>query len=277
MIDVPSALSKAAPALAFSLVLIEWRKKQVLEPLWPRQGLAFQYCHLLPMQTPCIPLPQRSLKRILPSVGASARAHCPRAAPPDADYTVLPKGESLKQWVRSHGGYIHEALSLVDDAPCGCRGIIATRDISMEELEAGPLISIPQKLQLTDCRAQAVCEESNMFGDESVTGRLASLSNTQQLAAALAYEVALGERSFWHAYCSILPVEHPSPWLLPNDDLDSLIAGCNPVRPTIEHIFNLYSLSCVFHLHRRDVGSRVSSLDETSVFECYANATFTAF
>lgn len=70
---------------------------------------------------------------------------------------VLPPGDEgpLRRWLASQGGSLHDALRLVDAAPCGARGLVAGAPISLADLDAcGPLVVC--SLGVGDgCRAQA--------------------------------------------------------------------------------------------------------------------------
>lgn len=145
-----------------------------------------------------------------------------------SQYGMIAEGEALKSWIAAHGGCVHDALSLVDAATCGCRGVVATRNITIEELESAPLVNVPQQLQLTAARAVELFEQ-HLPADAALQRRLSELSNTQQLAAALAYETAQGASSFWHIYCASLPAEAPGPWALPPDQLQALIDSYSTV------------------------------------------------
>ncbi len=39
---------------------------------------------------------------------------------------------------------MHEKLALVDLAPCGARGIVASLSLSLDELQRGPLVIVPK-------------------------------------------------------------------------------------------------------------------------------------
>lgn len=61
---------------------------------------------------------------------------------------------ALMRQVAAEGGWIHPAMAVVDDAPCGCRGIVATAFISAEELAEGPpLVAVPERLCLSSATA----------------------------------------------------------------------------------------------------------------------------
>eukprot|EP00798_Chlamydomonas_sp_ICE-L_P020860 gene20860-27697_t len=51
---------------------------------------------------------------------------------------------NITSWVMDNGGYVHPALQLVDNAACGCRGVVAVSSISIEEQDEAPLIAVPQ-------------------------------------------------------------------------------------------------------------------------------------
>jgi hypothetical protein len=55
--------------------------------------------------------------------------------------------QPLREWLAREGGFFHPALRLVNDAPSGCRGVVATVPIPLAELEAhGPLLVRPCSL-----------------------------------------------------------------------------------------------------------------------------------
>lgn len=75
-----------------------------------------------------------------------------------------------------------------DFAPVsGCRGIISTAPISLDDLDAhGPIISVPQQLQFTSTVAIDII--SKAAGPAPAAAAAEQLSNSQLIAAALAHE-----------------------------------------------------------------------------------------
>lgn len=59
---------------------------------------------------------------------------------------------SLRQWLVDCGGFVHPSLTLVEVAPCGARGIVALRDISLTELEASPMLITVPKVCVVACK-----------------------------------------------------------------------------------------------------------------------------
>lgn len=55
---------------------------------------------------------------------------------------ISPEASHIAPWIKQHGGYIHPALAVVDNAPCGCRGVVTTADIDTDALEQQPLIQV---------------------------------------------------------------------------------------------------------------------------------------
>eukprot|EP00878_Enallax_costatus_P028521 GHUV01030812.1.p1 GENE.GHUV01030812.1~~GHUV01030812.1.p1 ORF type:complete len:313 (+),score=111.82 GHUV01030812.1:70-1008(+) len=141
----------------------------------------------------------------------------------------------LRDWITANGGYIHPALQLVDNARVsGCRGIIAAQAITLDELEWGPLISVPQSLQLTSRHAlELIGSLSN--SKDIVSAVQQQLTDGQLVAAALAYHCKQLQQetsslpqvpsyssscssSFWWPYISNLPPRPQNPWLVQNPD-----------------------------------------------------------
>ena len=149
---------------------------------------------------------------------------------------------SLREWITCHGGYIHPALRLVELAPTsGCRGIVSSAPITLEDLEAGPIISIPVGLHFTDKTALSLI--SQHAGEVTAAAAEGKLSSTHLIAAALAQELSKlnsssssrdtssssstgsstgssssspgsNSSSFWTTYLRTLPAPPPNPWLL---------------------------------------------------------------
>eukprot|EP00882_Tetradesmus_deserticola_P013655 GHRQ01014499.1.p1 GENE.GHRQ01014499.1~~GHRQ01014499.1.p1 ORF type:complete len:340 (+),score=36.55 GHRQ01014499.1:274-1293(+) len=118
----------------------------------------------------------------------------------------------LSDWIRCNGGSVHHALLLSDNAPSGCRGITASQAISLQELEAGPLVTVPQKLQLTSDHTLRIIKQhaSNTLAATAAD----KLSNSQLIAAALAHELQHAHVSWWGPYLQSLPSQPPCPWLI---------------------------------------------------------------
>jgi hypothetical protein len=63
-------------------------------------------------------------------------------------FTPCTKGARLRDWLLEAGGYVHESLLVVEDAPCGGgRGVVAAQALSVEG--GAPLILLPEDLCLT--------------------------------------------------------------------------------------------------------------------------------
>ncbi len=56
----------------------------------------------------------------------------PTLEPACAQPTAAQLWRKLAAWVNEGGGYVHEALVLADDAPCGARGVVALSDLGVE-------------------------------------------------------------------------------------------------------------------------------------------------
>uniref|UniRef100_A0A383WCJ6 SET domain-containing protein n=1 Tax=Tetradesmus obliquus TaxID=3088 RepID=A0A383WCJ6_TETOB len=119
----------------------------------------------------------------------------------------------LRDWICFEGGSVHPALLLSDNAPSsGCRGIVAGQDISLQDLEAGPLISVPQALQFTSTQALNIIEQH--AGSALAAAAAEQLSSSQLTAVALAHELQHEANSSWGPYLQTLPSKPPCPWLL---------------------------------------------------------------
>lgn len=185
------------------------------------------------------------LARAAPPAAPTASHGATAAANDDAT-------EQLREWVVRQGGTVHPALRVQDDAPSGCRGVVAVTEVAMEALEAGALISLPADLRLPHRHAQdLLAAQASGAGSSSSTAAasaaaasaaaalpalspgeadqlqalLESFSVTQQLAMSVALERKLGARSFWSPYIATLPNSPPVPWLLPDAQLHAALAA----------------------------------------------------
>jgi hypothetical protein len=87
---------------------------------------------------------------------------------------------ALRSWIKSKGGAIHPNLRLVEHAPCGCRGIVATAPIEGNR----PVVQIPLTCRLTPAVALDLLQPAlSAAGMPSAGG----LGEEMQLALALAY------------------------------------------------------------------------------------------
>lgn len=135
----------------------------------------------------------------------------------------------LRCWIASHGGFIHPALGLVDTAPSSkCRGIVAVKPITLCDLEAGPLVSVPQELQLSGTWALGLIQQHAV--QEAAAAAADQLSDSHLIAAALAHELNGIASSWWRPYLQLLPQQPPSPWLLTTDQ--QVAASIEPYKAT---------------------------------------------
>jgi hypothetical protein len=121
--------------------------------------------------------------------------------------------QQLREWVRSQGGYVHPHLGVADPAPCGVRGIVAVQPIALEDLEKGPVISIPAHLHLTNSvaidilqqAASAAAAETGSLDPVDIAALAAQhhLSHMQLIGAALALESNKGSSSMWAPYLQV--------------------------------------------------------------------------
>ncbi|GBF98672.1 hypothetical protein Rsub_11666 [Raphidocelis subcapitata] len=124
----------------------------------------------------------------------------------------------LREWLISEGGAFHPSLVLVDAAPSGCRGVVASAALPLSELEAfGPLLVVPAHLHLEN--GLALAQLQRWMGRDAADAAAAALSSAVLVAMALAHEAALGATSRWAPYTALLSPAPPSPWLLPRREL----------------------------------------------------------
>ncbi|KAG2432957.1 hypothetical protein HXX76_008685 [Chlamydomonas incerta] len=168
----------------------------------------------------------------------------------------------------AHGGFVHPSIRLTDNAPCGCRGVVAASQLTHEDVESEPLIVVPERLYLTADDARAVLRQldaklqrsgSNGGSPSSPRGpaapgpggglfsglRLplwgvgggrsrADLNSSQalpavaQLGLLVAVERARGEQSFWAPYIRSLPAAPSCAWALPPQQLRAALAAVGP-------------------------------------------------
>lgn len=97
-----------------------------------------------------------------------------------------------------------------------CRGLIAKRKIVEEELKDGPLIVVPDSVQLTAEAAQLRLEPLLRV---CKLPSLKQLTEELQTSLLLAFEKQKGKRSFWASYIETLPTTPSCGWLLPENEL----------------------------------------------------------
>ncbi|GIL45864.1 hypothetical protein Vafri_3000 [Volvox africanus] len=145
----------------------------------------------------------------------------------DVEIPLLAVDASLRSWIQIHGGAVGKTLRLVDNAPCGCRGIITTASLPSELVQAVPLILVPESLYMTTDNARKLLQplESKRFG---LSFWHKELPGAVQLAVLLAMERRRGEDSFWAPYIRSLPSDVPCAWALCDDDLQKMLAALGP-------------------------------------------------
>lgn len=60
-----------------------------------------------------------------------------------ADSATRAVERSLREWITAHGGFIHTSIRLTDNAPCGCRGVVASSPLTREDVE-DPILVVPE-------------------------------------------------------------------------------------------------------------------------------------
>mmetsp|Transcript_37754 Transcript_37754/g.52427 ORF Transcript_37754/g.52427 Transcript_37754/m.52427 type:complete len:347 (-) Transcript_37754:140-1180(-) len=160
--------------------------------------------------------------RISKQSSTCARLSCTSSSLSDKQQSFVEseKGENLKYWVIGNGGVIHEGLKVVENAPCGERGVVCTETMTSADVEASPLVLVPESLYLTSQVARVGFEYYEELGAPS----LAELDMPTQLAILLAHEkFHLGEESFYHPYVDILPARPPCAWAKSDEELESAL------------------------------------------------------
>lgn len=163
--------------------------------------------------------------------GAKGSCHRPQAVVQtlqscNPSYTECSR--ALIRWINRNGGFIHPTLALVDDAPCGARGVVATTAISEDDCSS-PIVVVPENLYLASDAAQSMLRGlpghqargwGAWFNSALRQGhQLDKLSPALQLALMLAHERQKGEESFWESYIALLPDQPPNAWLMNDQDL----------------------------------------------------------
>jgi len=113
---------------------------------------------------------------------------------------------ALFRWIENHGGYVNPSLSVVPEAPCGARGVVATTFIAAEE----PLFVVPEHLYITN--QDSVRLLGPLFQSSSRVPNIESLAPSLQLAVLLAKERKKGTASRWYPYIHALPETPPNVW-----------------------------------------------------------------
>jgi len=169
------------------------------------------------------------------------------AAPPPPPSDSASTGETweaLFRWIRDHGGYVHESLRVVDEAPCGARGVVTTSDLA----PGTPLFIVPEHLYIT-------CEDARRILGLTFKFRrhvpdLDQLPYALQLAILVAAERTKGATSRWYPYLNSLPQQPCNIWantiLTDNDgnvdDIDyEAIAHLFPSSLSSEEVLRIWS------------------------------------
>ncbi|PNH11431.1 hypothetical protein TSOC_001791, partial [Tetrabaena socialis] len=139
----------------------------------------------------------------------------------------VPSELALRDWIQANGGSILPCLSIVEDAPCGCRGVISTEPLPLELLESTPLIVVPERLYMSSDAARALLSglSAKRFALSLFERELPSPT---QLALLLAAERGKGDGSFWAPYIRSLPHDVPCAWALGQRELDAALAALGP-------------------------------------------------
>eukprot|EP00879_Flechtneria_rotunda_P003981 GHRR01004221.1.p1 GENE.GHRR01004221.1~~GHRR01004221.1.p1 ORF type:complete len:501 (+),score=211.42 GHRR01004221.1:164-1666(+) len=102
-----------------------------------------------------------------------------------AQFELSKQGQRLCHWVRQQGGYVHPSLQVVENAPCGCRGIVAVDSVCLPEekqqqqaqqhtstdssTQHMPLIAVPEELYMTSADALDILTEAMLSNASSPT------------------------------------------------------------------------------------------------------------
>jgi len=113
---------------------------------------------------------------------------------------------ALFRWINEHGGYVNPSLSVVPDAPCGARGVIARTHIPAEE----PLFVVPEHLYMTN--EDSIRLLGAAFESSPRVPNIDLLPPSLQLALLLATERKKGSSSRWYPYIRALPDAPPNAW-----------------------------------------------------------------
>ncbi|GLC41194.1 hypothetical protein PLESTB_001528200 [Pleodorina starrii] len=134
---------------------------------------------------------------------------------------------ALRAWIQLHGGSVWNGLRVTDNAPCGCRGVIATAPLPAEAARTAPLIVVPERLYMTSDDARQLLQplEAKRF---SLSFWREDLPGAVQLAVLLAVERQRGDDSFWAPYVRSLPASPPCAWALTDAELSRALAALGP-------------------------------------------------
>jgi len=147
-------------------------------------------------------LPVRKRWVLLPRSGSTV-------VPPPPSSQPIPTKETwevLFRWIRDHGGYVHESLRVVEEAPCGARGVVTTENLA----PGTPLFIVPEHLYITCQDARRVLGLT--FKLRRNLPDLDQLPNSLQLAILVAAERAKGATSRWYPYLNSLPQQPCNIW-----------------------------------------------------------------
>ncbi len=135
----------------------------------------------------------------------------------------------LVDWVERAGGWLHPALRVVENAPCGCRGIVAVEAIPLEEVEDQPLVVVPEQLYMThddalDVLGRAVAQARPNQQQQQQQERMLAVDRAVLLGMLLAHERSRGPASRWQPYIQALPQRPPCAWLMSEQELQAATA-----------------------------------------------------
>lgn len=135
--------------------------------------------------------------------------------------SVTSKFQQMVDWIESCGGHVCDCLRPAETAIATSRGLVAAKPVTAQRLQAGPLIMVPDKLQMSVEDAQRLLDPVlKADGGPSVS----LLSDQNALALLLAFERNKGESSIWYQYIQALPVEPEAGWHLALDSLGARLA-----------------------------------------------------